>query len=46
MIKIRAIPDGTTDVKELDTLKKFNALQCNLQDKMNKLVLKAFVLYQ
>ena len=46
LIKIQAIPDGTTDTKERATLKKLNALQCNLQDKMDKLVLKTFVLYQ
>ena len=45
LVKIRAIPDGAMDAKELATLKKLNAIQCNLQDKMDSLVLKAFVLY-
>ena len=34
------------DVKELANLKKLNTIQCDLQDKMDSLVLKAFVLYQ
>ena len=41
LVKIRAIPDGTKDAKELVTLKKLNAHRSDLQDKMDKLVLKS-----
>ena len=46
LAKIRAIPDGTTDTKEIVKLEKLNKVRRELQDKMDALVLKAFVLYQ
>ena len=46
LVKIRAISEETTDTKELSNPKKLDTLQCNLQYKMDSLVLKSFVLYQ
>ena len=44
--KIDAIPDETTNMKELTTLKKLEALNLDLSEKMDSLILKSFTLYQ
>ena len=44
--KIDAIPDGTTNKKELVTLKKLRYIHLSLSRKMDVMVLKSFTLYQ
>ena len=44
--KFGAIPDETTNTKELVTLKNLEAQQLDLSEDMDSLVLKAFALYQ
>ena len=45
-VKINAIPDRITDKKVLATLKKLKALQLDLSEKMDLLVVKSSMLYQ
>ena len=44
--KIDAVPEDTSDKKELATIEKLEDLRLSLSDKMDKLVAKAFNLYQ
>ena len=41
-----AIPDGTTEKKEIESPKKLKTTQLDLSNKIDLLVLKAFTLYQ
>ena len=44
--KLDVIPDGSTNKKELPTIKKFEDIGLSLNAKMDMLVFKAFNIYQ
>ena len=44
--KLNAIPDGTTNKKEIESLKKLKTIQLGLSNKMDSMILKTFTLYQ